>query len=81
MTLIADIFTAKKHLPVHVTHDGMELLETTLATEKTNDTLFVEIGDDVASTPDNVKTLFQESFPNILEEAVEEECEYIQFYI
>ena len=81
MTLIKDTFTAKKHLPVHVTHDGMELLETTLAAVKTNGTLFVEIGDDVASTPDNLRTLLQESFPNILEAAIEEECEYIQFYI
>ena len=81
MKLIKDTCTAKKHIPVHVYHDGMELLETTLGTEKTNDSLLVEIGDDVASTPYTEKELLQESFPDLLEAAIEEECEYIQFYI
>lgn len=81
MTLIKDTFTPKKHLPVHVSHDGMELLETSLSKEKSIDTLFIEIGDDADSTPNNVRQLLQESFPNILETAIEEECEYIQFYV
>lgn len=81
MSLIKDTYTPKQHLPVHVSYDGMQLLETTLKTEKSNDTLFVEIGDDVTSTPENIRSLLQAFFPNLLEQAIEDQCEFIQFYV
>jgi hypothetical protein len=81
MSLIKDIFAPAKFLPVHVSHDGMELLEISLDTEKNDDTLFIEIGANVESTPEHIKKLLQKSFPNLLEQAIEEECEYISFYI
>ncbi len=81
MSLIKDTFQVAKFLPVHVTHDGMELIETTLQVTKVNDTIFVEIGEDRASTPPNIVSLFDESFPELLDQAIEEDCEYISFYI
>lgn len=81
MTLIIDAFTAKKHLPVHVSRDGMELLDTKFNTGDASSELFIEIGDDIASTPNDVKTTLQAYFPNVLEQAIEEGCEYVQFYI
>lgn len=81
MSHVIETFTPAKFLPVHITHDGMELLETDLETQKTNDTLFVEIGDDVDSTPAHIIELLLTHFSGVLEQAIEEECEYISFYI
>ena len=49
-TLILDTYTPAKHLPAHVTHDGMELLEANLSKCHDNGSLFVEIGNDLEST-------------------------------
>lgn len=70
-----------KFLPVHVTHDGIELIETTLGTTKVNDTIFVEIGENKSSTPDGIVLLLDEHFPGVLESAFDGECERISFYI
>jgi len=81
MSHVIDTFTPAKFLPVHITHDGMEQLETELETQKNNDTLFVEIGEDIDSTPAHIIEVLQSSFSGILEQAIEEDCEYISFYI
>jgi UDP-N-acetylglucosamine 2-epimerase len=81
MSFIVDTFSAHKFLPVHVTHDGMELIETTLQVSKINNTIFVEIGEDKASTPAKIVSLLDDISPELLEQAIEEDCEYISFYI
>ena len=81
MSLIKDIFQPAKFLPVYVTHDGMELIENTLQVTKINDQIFVEIGEDKASTPANIVSLFDEFFPELFDQAIEDDCEYISFYI
>lgn len=81
MKLVNDVYSPVKCLPVHVTHDGMELLETSLGRQKTGDNLFVEIGVDEASTGEELTELLKKHFSEALEIAFEEECEQIQFYI
>lgn len=81
MKLVNDVYSPAKHLPVHVTHDGMELLESSLNTQKTGDNLFVEIGIDEENTGKELTALLQEHFPDALAIAFKEECEQIQFYI
>ena len=75
MSLIVDTFQAAKFLPIHVTHDGIELIETALEVTRVNDTIFVESGEDKASTPQQVIDLLSEYFPEILEQAIEEDCD------
>lgn len=79
--LVKDTFTAKKFLPVHLTNDGMELVEASLQKQKDDDVLFVEIGEGIEDTPPKTRALLQELLPGLLEEAIEEQCEYIQFCI
>lgn len=79
MSLIVDTFQAAKFLPVQVTSDGIELVETELQLIKSNDSIFVEIGTDKESTPERVTTLLDKYFPGILESAIDEGCEFIQF--
>lgn len=81
MHLVNDVFNPAKHLPVHVTRDGMELLELSLGIQKTGENLFVEIGVDEASTGEELYNFLNGNFPEVLEEALREECEQIQFYI
>jgi hypothetical protein len=81
MSLVLDIFQPAKFLPVHVTNDGIELIETALEATKVNDTIFVEIGEDKSSTPDGIVLLLDENFPGVLESAFDGECESISFYI
>ena len=81
MSYIDDIFTPKLFLPVQLTRDGMELLETTTGVNRTKDTLFIEIGDDRASTASSTTSLLDEHFPDLLDQAIEDNCEYISFTI
>ena len=81
MSFIKDTFSPKSFLPVHISFDGMELLEIKLGETKRNDVIFVEIGDDKASTPVRTLNILEELFPDLLDQAIEENCEYISFYI
>jgi hypothetical protein len=80
MSLIKDIFTPKPFLPVQITPKAMEMLEASLETTKANNTLFIEIGDDRESTG-SVAIILDKYFPDLLNNAIEEKCEYISFYI
>ena len=80
MTLIKDIFSPKSFMPVHVTHDGMELLEAVTDSSRVGGALFLEIGVR-ASTPYTIQVLLDDHFPDLLDIAIEEDCEYISFYI
>lgn len=80
-TLILDTYTPAKHLPAHVTHDGMELLEANLSKCHDNGSLFVEIGNDLESTGLDLSNFLNANFLGVLDQAIEEECEYIHFYI
>lgn len=80
MSLIVDTFQSAKFLPVHVTSDGVELIETELHLAKSKNSIFVEVGVDQVSTPERIATLLEKYFPGILESAIDKECELIHFF-
>ena len=80
-TYVQDSFEPAKHLPVHITNDGMELLESTLSKSHVDGHLFVEIGSDMESTCKELSAFIETHFTGVLGDAFEEECEFINFFI
>jgi hypothetical protein len=80
-SFIIDTYQPVKHLPVHITHDGMELIENSIGVTKNNDSIFIEIGDSKHSTPKNIADFLDNYFPSLIEAAIEDNCEHILFYI
>lgn len=77
--LLIDIFNPQKHLPVQVSSDGFELIETLQPSDSTNESIFLEIGDSREGMHEATVTMLDTYFTGVLDSAFDESCEYIHF--
>lgn len=79
MSFVQETFNPAKYLPVVITREGMEVLESELDKNRNGDSMWVEIGACEESTYENVCTVLKEHFQDVFTKALEEECEFIAF--
>jgi len=81
MSLIIDMFNPCNLLPVQVTAEGFEIAKTHFKSAPSNDNyIILELSDDRESMPELEALALDKYFPNLLDNAIDDEIEHIQFY-
>lgn len=80
MSLIIETYSTKLFLPVHTTSDGMELLTSFTQVAGNPEAIYIDIGSDRESTDDDIVVFLDTHFPDLLNQALELDCEIISFF-
>jgi hypothetical protein len=80
MSLIIETYPSKLFLPVHTTSDGMELLASFTRTAGNPEAIYIDIGSDRESTDSSVVQFLDDYFPELLDQAMNLDCEIISFF-
>jgi len=81
MLRVLDTFSPAKFLPVQISEDSLEIIEMEFCKKNNNGSIYLEIGDSIEECPTAMIEFFEENSDGLLEEAIENECEYIKFFV
>jgi hypothetical protein len=81
MSNIVDAFSPVHAMPVNVTKKGFDLLLAFCQQPKGCGFVSVELPSDIEDMPEASLIFFNKHFPDLLEQAIEEECEFLIFSV